>query len=342
MKRTLAFAVVLLAGCTEPPSVERPPTVTPPTAAVAVGGHPGRIALGDTGLWVTVYTGRGRNQVVRVDPHTNRVTARIPVRGGPFEIATARGAVWVTGNFDSGNDVLYRIDPRTERVVATIPLPGHRAGALAAGPGAVWVVAINRQATSSSLVEVDPSRDAVVRRVRVGAAQRRWVTGLTLARGDLWLLALRLGRRAELPGDVIRFNPRAGRVTARIEAEALSMAVGPGGLWTSGCLDCGAHRRSSFARRIDLRSKKPVGPRIALRGVSFGPLLVGRERVWFGGYQDGGQTVAFSLEAATHRIDRFLRLGSVLHTGMAVDPDGKWLWVAKATGTLLRVELSRR
>jgi hypothetical protein len=329
-------------GAPEPLFPERPPAVSPRTVSVDVGGHPGRIALGETGLWVTVYGGRGGNRVVRIDRAAHRVTARVPVRGGPFQIATGAGAVWVTGNFDRGDDVLYRIDPRRERVVATIPLPGDYAGALAADRRGTWVVTTSRHGSSSSLVEVDPSTNGVVRTTPLREANRRWVTALALARGDVWLLALKLGRRGERPGDVLRFDPRAGRVTARIGAEALTMGVGPGGLWTTGCLDCGVHRSDYFAQRADMRSAEPVGPRVAVRRLGFGPLSVRRERVWFGGYEDARETIAFSLDPKQLRIDHLLQLGSVLHTGMAVDADGHRLWVALAIGDVLRLDLPRR
>jgi YVTN family beta-propeller protein len=338
-----AFAVLLTGtvfGSAQPIFPERPPATSPRTAAVDVGGHPGRIALAESGLWVTVYGGR-RNKVVRIDPETNRVTARIAVRGGPFEIATASGAVWVTGNFRRGDDVLHRIDPRTERVVGTIRLPGRYAGAVAAGRRAVWVVASDRTAGASSLVEVDPSTNTIVSAVPLMAA-RRWVTDLALARGDLWLLALKLGRHGELPGDMLRFDPDTQRVTAVVEAKALSVGTGPGGVWASGCIECGVHRRSFFAQRIDTRSNESAGPRIALRRVGFGPLFVGRKSVWFGGYEQASETIAFSLDRERGRIERFLRLGSVLHTGMAVDPRRHQLWVARATGEVLRVDLPDR
>jgi hypothetical protein len=311
---------------------------------VGLGGHPGSIAFGEGAVWVTVF-GRGgaRERVLRVDPDTNEVTARIPVEGGPFEIAAGRGAVWVTGNFIRREDVLQRIDPKTNRVVATIELPGRYAGPVATGPGGVWLLVSARDDTrSQSLVRIDTASNEVARTVPLRAG--RYVSQLAVAKRVVWLLALRVGNTDLLPGEVTRFDRRAGRVTARIASKALTMGLGPGGLWITGCAECGVHRRSFFARRIDTEAKAPVGPRVAVRRVSFGPLFVGRDRVWFGGYEDASDTIAFSVDPETGRIDRFLRLGSILHTGMAVDPDARVLWVAvaRARGFLRRVDLARR
>jgi hypothetical protein len=37
---------------------------------------------------------------------------------------------------------------------------------------------------------------------------------------------------------VLRLDPESNRVEATIPAEALSMGVGPGGPWITGCVDC--------------------------------------------------------------------------------------------------------
>lgn len=323
--------------------VARPPPESPPTGLVDVDGHTGRIAFGDGAVWVTAFGARAHNRVVRIDPATSKVTARIPIKGGPFEIAAGKRAIWVTGNFTRRDDVLHRIDPRTNRVVATIPLPGRYAGQVATGAAGVWLLVSGRDnPRSQSLVRIDPATNEVLRTVPLRAAKRRYVDELAVGKGVVWLLALRLGKIGELPGEVMRFDPRANRVTAKIDAKALNMGLGPGGLWITGCVDCGVHRRSYFARDIDTEANAPVGPRIAVRRVSFGPLFVGRARVWFGGYEDASGTIAFSLNPETGRIERFLRLGSVLHTGMAVDSDARVLWVALALGSVARVDLARR
>jgi hypothetical protein len=331
-----ACLALLAATCTgaEPVYLKRPPAVTPRPVAVDVGGHPGRLVVDETGVWVTVFR-QGPDHVVRVDSRTNRVTARVPVRGGPFAIAAGAGALWVTGNFSRRDDVLYRIDPKTNGVAATIGLPGRYAGKLAATDGGVWVVVTGRHATSSSLVRIDPGTNAVARIVPL--PRGRWVDGIAVDDDAVWLLALRAGPNGELPGDVLRLDPRTYRMTTTIDADALTMGLGEGGLWATGCVDCGVHRRTYFAQRLDLMSV-----RLAVRRVGFGLLFAGRERVWFGGYENASATIAFRLDPARRRIDRFLRIGRFYNSGMAFDRDSRTLWVARATGDVLRLPVAGR
>jgi hypothetical protein len=322
------------------------PTAPPPTVEIDVGGHPGGIVSTGDGVWVTVTRGRGDYRVVRIDPVANRVAASTQVDGNPFEIAAGEGAVWVTGNFDDvtgnfddGGDVLYRIDPQTDRVAATIRFPGRYAGPVATGEGAVWLLLTGRGRTTNSLARIDPATNTVQRIVPLDAANARYVDELAVGHGAVWVLALRLGEDAEQPGDVIRFDPQTNEVAATIDAEALNMGVGPGGVWVTGCVDCGEHRDTFFAQEIDTAANAPVGPRIAVDGVGFGPLLVATDSVWFSGYGTDEETVAFKLDPDTRAIDPFLRLGGFLHSGTALDPEAKTLWVATAPGSVVRSDV---
>jgi hypothetical protein len=337
----MMFAATLAALATTfvgPVFPEVPPATSPPKQLIALGGgHPGAMALATSGLWVTVYGGRGHSRLVRIDPAMRRVTARISLHGSPFYVAARGNAVWVTGNLDRRDDVLYRIDPRKERVVATIPLPGHYAGRVAPGPRGPWILTTNHDVTREWLVRVDPATNEVVRSVLLPTVN---VQDLAVGERFVWLLALRNGRRGELPGDVLRFDPRAARVTAQIDAEALTMGLGREGLWISGCIDCGQHRRSYFAQRIDSRRSRPQGPRIGVRGVGFGPLFVGGDRVWFAGYGRSGGPIAFSLDPGSLRIERFLSVGRFLYSGVAFDRQRRALWVSRAAGGVLRVDLA--
>jgi streptogramin lyase len=257
----MGFAVACAASLA---SIWLSPATSPPTELIHLGGgHPGATALADGSVWVTVYGGRGRNRVVGIDPATGRVKARIPVPGGPFYIAASDSAVWVTGNFTRRGDVLHRLDPVAKRVVATIPLPGRFAGPVAVGSRSVWVLATNHDVTRQWLVRIDSATNEIVRSVPLGAVKPWYVEDLDVSRGFVWLLAVRVGKQRNLPGDVVRFDPRANRVTARIKAEAIGMEAGPGGMWVTGCVDCGsARRRAGSAQRVDLRASRVVGPRL--------------------------------------------------------------------------------
>jgi hypothetical protein len=333
-----AWAALLLAVVL----VEPPPASSPPTKLVALGGgHPGPLVVSESGVWATVYGGRGHSRVVRIDPTTHAVTARVPVRGSPFHIAAGARAVWVTGNDMRSGDVLQRIDPRAERVAATISVPGRYAGPIAVGERSVWVLASNHEVTRQWLVRIDAASNEIVRSVPLGPVRPRYIQDLDIRRGFVWLLAVRVGRNRNLPGDVLRFDPRTSRVTAKIDAAALGMEAGPGGMWINGCFECSSRRRrTDYAQRVDLPTNRLAGPRIAVRGVSFGPVFAGRDRVWFGGYDRSERTIAFSIDPESGQIERFLRVSPFLHSGMALDPGGQALWVARAPGGLLRVDLT--
>jgi hypothetical protein len=317
-------------------------TLAGPGTEIDLPGHPGQLAVERGRTWVAVYQARDRGLVVGVDPAANRVASRIRVRGSPFELEAGAGGLWATGNFTRRGDVLNRIDPSSERVVATVPLPGRYAGVLATGRRSVWVVVRSRRARGVALVRVDPGTNRVARVWRLPGLSRRYIDRIAVGREAVWLLALRAGARGENPGELVRFNPRAGRVTATIDARALTMGLGPGGLWVSGCVECGAHRTTYFARRIDTRTNEFTGPRIVKPGVGFGPVFAGRARVWFGGYGPSGGPIAFSVDPHTGHTLRSVELGSELYTDMAFDPRTDRLSVALATGSLLRVDLAGR
>jgi hypothetical protein len=255
---------------------ESPASVSSPsTVAIDLDGHPGAIVAAEEGVWVAVYGGDAGDRVVRIDPDTNQVAASVPVQGDPYELAAGEGSVWVTGNSAESGDVLHRIDPRTNRVVATMAFPRDSTAAIAAGEGAAWVV------RSASLARVDLETNEVALTIPLEAGPvRHNFDELAVSRGAVWVLAL---EGLDHPGDVIRVDPESNRVAARVQAEALNMGVGPGGLWIAGCVDCDEHRKTSFAQEIDIDANAPVGPRLAIEQVSSGPLFVGEGSAWFGG-----------------------------------------------------------
>ena len=71
---------------------------------------------------------------------------------------------------------VFRIDPATRRVVKTIHVP--EADLLAFGDGALWV----GQSNLSTVSEIDPQVDQVVKRVRL----RSFITSLAVGGGFAW------------------------------------------------------------------------------------------------------------------------------------------------------------
>lgn len=101
---------------------------------VEVGPKPGRLVVGEGGVWTL---NRGNGTVTRVDPATNKVVATIPVgedaAGG--EVTAAFGSVWIS----APGVPIIRIDPRTNRAVQRFT--GEGGGAILAAHGSLWVAA---------------------------------------------------------------------------------------------------------------------------------------------------------------------------------------------------------
>jgi DNA-binding beta-propeller fold protein YncE len=277
--------------------------------------------------------GQEGDRVVRIDPAVNRVVASVPVEGDPYELAAGEGSVWVTGNSAESGDVLHRIDPRTNRVVATMAFPRDSTAAIAAGEGAAWVV------RSRSLVRIDLDTNEVALTIPLEAGPvRHNFDELAFSQGAVWVLAL-VG--LDSPGDVIRVDPESNRVATRVETKALDMGAGPGGLWITGCVDCDEYRDTFFAQEIEAGAGAPVGPGIAVDKVGFGLLFVGEESVWFAGHGRNGDTIAFRLNAETHAVEQFLRLGDFPYPGIAFEAENQAIWVARpAPASVVRVDLA--
>src|SRR5215469_2540837 len=71
------------------------------------------MAEDDTAVWVHNVTG---DDVLRIDPTTNKVVADISVGSGPGGVAIGEGSVWVANSADYS---ISRINPTTNKVVAT-------------------------------------------------------------------------------------------------------------------------------------------------------------------------------------------------------------------------------
>lgn len=101
---------------------------------IEVGPKPGRLAVGEGGVWTL---NRGNGTVTRVDPASNKVVATIQVgadvAGG--EIAAGAGSVWIS----APGVPLVRIDPKSNRAVQRFT--GEGGGAVLVAHGSVWVAA---------------------------------------------------------------------------------------------------------------------------------------------------------------------------------------------------------
>jgi hypothetical protein len=144
--------------------------------------------------------------ILRVDPRTRRVTKRIPI-GSEVALVTTAGSVWALprGPGYQGGPLL-RIGPGTGRTIARISLQSaaggpFRGGSLIVAGARVWVLG------ATGALAVDPARDRVVARIRLGGSYT--VTDALVHDGELWLT------RAD--GTITRFDARSGRRLGRVK-----------------------------------------------------------------------------------------------------------------------------
>jgi hypothetical protein len=145
------------------------------TAAIDVGGTPYDATFAYGSAWATAY---GADDLVRIDPASNRVTSRIPLDKATGVVG-AFGSVWATGT-----EGVIRVDPKSGAVVARISLP--MAGWTAAGKDAVWVT------TPAGLSRIDPATNAVSASVAIPGP----VGDPAVVAGKVWVPRIRAGRVA--------------------------------------------------------------------------------------------------------------------------------------------------
>jgi virginiamycin B lyase len=227
-----------------------PRTLRPVGAPIHVGGQPTWVAPAGRYLFVGDAAG---GTVSRVDVRSATV-AGLPIRVAPdadaapvFRAASTGGSVWV-GDYVSSTLTQISSSPRVirlsgnsptsadapsesvtpfpagARVVARIPL-GHGAsapsggGAFAVGEGAVWAIS----AAESTLMRIDPGRNAVVARVKIPPTE-----DMAAGAGAVWLTN-------PLQDTVTRVDADGHAVAATIHVsfQPLGIAVSPGAVWVA-------------------------------------------------------------------------------------------------------------
>ncbi len=131
--------------------------------------HFSDVLFGNGVLWIA---DRGRGVVTEIDPRTNLPVRQAPVGRDPIALADGAGAVWVA---DGADDSVSRLDGRTG--VQRIALPCRPVG-VAAGAGGVIV-----GCADGTIAKVDPSRNAVVKTIRLGVAP----TALAIVAGRVFV-----------------------------------------------------------------------------------------------------------------------------------------------------------
>lgn len=228
-----------------------PRTLRPVGQPIRVGGGPAWLARAGHYLFVGDPV---RGTLSRIDVRSAKAAGQ-PIRVAPaaaaapgFAVAPAGGSVWVS-SFASSTLARVSASPTTSapraviassgrttgsstgalppggKVVARIrlgrgaPAPAG-GGALTVGEGAVWAMSD----VEETLMRIDPSRNAVVARIKVPPEPEAAAAG----DGAVWLT---------YPSSdvVLRINPNTNKVTATIPvgAEPAGIATSPGAVWVA-------------------------------------------------------------------------------------------------------------
>jgi hypothetical protein len=233
----LASAAVVAGAATSarsPASTACPSANGPAVVAQAhVPGRPGVLLPKGNDLWVALAAPRvsGRGALARVDARTGRLerVLRLPV--DPYQLAVGFGSLWITGATDDPRyRGVLRVDPRSGRVVRVIRGPRALGSKLATTSRAVWVGGADiypkghpEKAGVRFVYEIDPRRNAVVRRVRLPG--QATVISLVGAGSSLWSVGW---------WGVVKLSA-SGRVLFRhpIDGSGWSLALTPGVVWVA-------------------------------------------------------------------------------------------------------------
>ena len=264
---------------------ERRTVPSPVIARIDVGAESWTVAAADDrGVWSDGATG-----VLRIDPATNRIALRTNLQGAA---GAGAGSIWVT----SGRTV-RRLDPVSGAVQAEIALP-HEGESAFALLDAVWVTAPDERA----LMRFHPRTGAIVATVPACDVK---VHGLAATDGALWAACY-------IEGEVLRIDPAANRVVARINVGygVHSLASGAGSVWAT-------NHETGKLTKIDAATNAVV----ATLATSINPAIVfALDAVWV-----SGRDAVLKIDPATNRIAGRLPVGSGEYYGLAYSAGSLWM-----------------
>jgi len=206
---------------------------------------PSAVSAGTDAVWAAK---NDTNEIVRLDPLTNRIVTRVPVGVVPFDLLVTADAVWVSSYDD---DAVVRVDPGGS-IAATIRMPGKGPSGLAAAGGVLWVA----NSRGGSVSRIDPADNRVTATIPMTCGGQCLAGPVPL---PLAATTDQVWTRNEGDGSVARIDPHSNRVVASIDVDAFygrdgqdAIAVTPSGVWFTGIkLQRIDPKTNRLARKVD-------------------------------------------------------------------------------------------
>jgi DNA-binding SARP family transcriptional activator/ABC-type branched-subunit amino acid transport system substrate-binding protein/streptogramin lyase len=216
----------------------------------STSGTPTDVAVGAGSVWIGNAPSAGNllpTSITRLDAETGLVVDTIDLGAPPAghlwsliaglsrqHIAAAEDAVWVI----NPDLTVSRIDPRTNRIVARIE--DVRAENITVGEGEIWIT------EGTDLAEIDPSVNAIARRVRLGEGGS--LAGIAIGGGAVWVADPE-------PGNLWRVEtgPSPAKRSIPLETWGAGVAFGEGAVWVTNEIADAVYRidpRTGASRRI--------------------------------------------------------------------------------------------
>jgi YVTN family beta-propeller protein len=270
----------------------------------------GKLSFGAGSLWIRKG---GDDEVLRIEPRTNKIVARIRV-GFAYDtgIAVLGRDVWVT-NGEKGT--VSRISAADNQVVATVRVGEYPLG-IAATKNAVWVANLD----SGSVSRIDPRVNRVVKTVPVSTPSKfAGPKAIAVEGGMVWVADARSGA-------IVRLDAHRNR---RVEAiggtgpACGGMTVFGGSVWVASACD------KAKVTRIDVRTAR-VTAVIRVHGVAL-DLAGGFGSIWVTTLRG----LLLRIDPNTNRITAKLRLGDA--TLMTTGGGSVWV-INRESRSVIRIK----
>ena len=279
----------------------------PIRARTGVGQGYGRVVV-DSEVWVLNSDDR---TISRLAEASNAVTATIGFDGGEEsgDLAHVAGDLWLS---DPSHNRVIRVDGETNETVAEIPARRLPQGVVGAD-GAVWVANHHGRPTGS-VWRIDPRKNRVVARIRVGETPELGPAWMAAGAGSVWV---------GVPGieAVVRIDPKRNAVEAIVPVPdggvCGQIVADDAGVWVASgfCGDGNLTRIDPSTNQVAAQISSPLWSTVFGAAIGFGS-------VWIN--TDGGP---FEVDPATDEVvSRLALAGDPVWGGdLAVGAGSLWI-----------------